>query len=76
MVIVEVIVLTYKERKMNQCNCKRDPDGKLKADDDYWTLIMVMVLTSEESKIDQCNDKKYPDGKLKADDDYCALMML
>ena len=41
MVIVEVIVLTYKERKMNQCNCKRDPDGKLKADDDYWTLIML-----------------------------------
>lgn len=41
MVIVEVIVLTSEESKMNQCSDKRDPDGKLKADDDYWTLIML-----------------------------------
>ena len=35
MVIAVVMVLTSEEGQIDQCNDKIDPDGKLKADDDY-----------------------------------------
>ena len=41
MVIAEVMVLTSEESKIDQCNDKKYPDGKLKADDDYCALMML-----------------------------------
>ena len=41
MVVAEVMVLTSEESKIDQCNDKKYPDGKLKADDDYCALMML-----------------------------------